>query len=733
MGSTDRRYFLIRDSVARNVYATLVEGDLLLMKCILLLILTCCIFFIVGIATIYDYGINEDNPGHFIRGQVYLQRLTTGSDVFDQPLLPSPLLYIPGQRISTYKLSANENALAPLIPIASYIGKPTVQEIFGRYQEQVGRQSFYKNNAWSTAYEMQDDGGHPPISDLLATISNKIFFETFGLLGDIESYHVYILVVATLGLFVIGYFALIIWGIEASLITALSLALYPFFFAESHFNIKDIPELSFFAISIISFYFWVTSKKTRWFVIFFIGIFLAIGTKLNSAFLPFILLPWLFTIRKSVPFKRWFNRKLVIYACIVFAGTLGLLIWLWPYLWDNTFEKLFSVLSFYARSSNVDTSVQIRPHFILPFGIDLRSILYVVSQTPLGTLLLFFVGIYCSIAFVLRKKHTYIFPYNEQWLLFFWLGIPLLRVIRPGADIFGSFRQYAEFLPALALLCGIGGAWLIAILSKYAHISRKITTISFITLYAVVLIWNVVIYHPNENLYFNSLFGGLKGVNSIGLLDWQTSYDNPYRQGINWLNAHAEKNTRLAYLDGTMQAIPSIWLRGDIHFGSFFSGFGQKGEYIISAVYPQPPQVFAYLYMERFLKPVYEVKVDGVAVLKIWKNSSEFVYPDMKNIHTLTVVPQQKGGNDKIGAYWEIDLGKEYKLTSLTLQLPSQACSKRNGYFVLSHGYLIPERRDISTQTSVFNFPAEPTTKIRFYPIVATCFFKSSVQQITSL
>jgi len=36
---------------------------------------------------------------------------------------------------------------------------------------------------------------------------------------------------------------------------------------------------------------------------------------------------------------------------------------------------------------------------------------------------------------------------------------------------------------------------------------------------------------------------------------------------------------------------------------------------------------YKYAYYETFLNPVYEVKVDGVPILKIWKNSSEYIKP----------------------------------------------------------------------------------------------------------
>ena len=75
------------------------------------------IFFVVGVATLPDYGMHEDSPFHFLRGQYYLNRVLGGDGTFDIPPLRSPVLFGPRQRISSYKLNASEELFAPLLPI----------------------------------------------------------------------------------------------------------------------------------------------------------------------------------------------------------------------------------------------------------------------------------------------------------------------------------------------------------------------------------------------------------------------------------------------------------------------------------------------------------------------------------------------------------------------------------------------------------------------------------------
>ena len=52
------------------------------------------LFFIVGVLTLSDYGMHEDNPFHFLRGQYYLNRILGSDGTFAIPPLRSPVLFL---------------------------------------------------------------------------------------------------------------------------------------------------------------------------------------------------------------------------------------------------------------------------------------------------------------------------------------------------------------------------------------------------------------------------------------------------------------------------------------------------------------------------------------------------------------------------------------------------------------------------------------------------------------
>ncbi|MFH1827155.1 MAG: hypothetical protein ABH812_01820, partial [bacterium] len=104
---------------------------------------------------------------------------------------------------------------------------------------------------------------------------------------------------------------------------------------------------------------------------------------------------------------------------------------------------------------------------------------------------------------------------------------------------------------------------------------------------------------------------------------WGNSFGNAYLQAVQWINSNVEENAKLALVQGISTNIPKITLREDINFSnSFWSGIERKGEYLIELTHDDPVNVYPYVwgYVENFLIPVYEVKVDDVAIAKVWKN-----------------------------------------------------------------------------------------------------------------
>lgn len=522
-------------------------------------------FFLVCLLTLSHYGISWDEPIHFYRGQALFHYFITGE--------------------KTYK----EN------------------------------KSYYQDNSLSGGYFINSDIGHPPINDILAAAFNYIFFQKLGILGDIESLHLFNIISSTLLVFVVVVFAYQELGWFASIVSGLSLSLYPLFFSESHFNIKDPPQTAFFALTIWSF--WLSLKKgeVKWLLLSSISFALALGMKFNILFLPFIIIPYLliryFNAIKEGPRFLWQQLRKInpaylgffliapFIVLVIFYGT-------WPYLWQDPIGNLFQITKYYKDiGTNNSQSFNSYP------------LVWIITTTPPLVLILSAIGIISSFLFYESKDKI---PY--LWLI--WLIFPILRVTVPGTVTYGGIRQIMEYIPALALLSGLG-AWQVSEKLKLNFKSKIITCLVFVGLLSIPILK----LHPNENVYFNFLIGGLAGAKQKNILYWGNSFGNAYKQAIDWININVEDGARLALVQGTGLNVPRIWLRSDLNYSnSYWSGLERKGEYLMELTYNNPIREYPYSldYVETFLVPIYEIKADGVPIAKIWKNDLEHTKPELK-------------------------------------------------------------------------------------------------------
>jgi hypothetical protein len=181
---------------------------------------------------------------------------------------------------------------------------------------------------------------------------------------------------------------------------------------------------------------------------------------------------------------------------------------------------------------------------------------------------------------------------------------------------------------------GIGAGLLF---EKIKTTSKPIFIILIIIAY-IPITKRLVDMHPNENVYFNLLLGGLSGSKEVRLDSWGNSYGNAYFPAIEWLNNNAEKDARLTIPVGSISNIPRFKLTPDSSLSAdYWSGPENKGEYVLELTYDyEPMKWYSLNYLNTAVKPVYEVTVDGVAIAKLWKNSPEYVSTEFKKEKSIT-------------------------------------------------------------------------------------------------
>lgn len=591
---------------------------------LLLSLLATLIYFSILLLTLGDYNVSWDETIHFRRGQAYLHYFLTGRENYSD--------------LTKINLQGSD-------------GDPK--------KVPSPRRSLYQNDYHNGQFFLNNDQGHPPLNDEIAAFFNYVLYQKLGLVDDIFSYHLFNILASSLAVLVVVYFMLITFGEFAAMITFLVMVTYPLFFGEAHFNIKDPPESAFFAATILCGYLFHTQKRFVWVILGTIGLGLSLGTKFNVLFLPiiftiYLLLDWYGNRNR---FSRvTFSRSCLIYTSVIIGAGLILLV-LWPYLWADPVGHFLKILNFY-KSIGTGTMYQSDNFFI--GGFNTYPILWILLTSPPVVLILTFLGILAAIQ--LRKKFSGV---ALLWLT--WLVVPILRVMLPGAVIYGGIRQILEFLPAMALLAGLGADWIVGwIKTRFFLRQRWLVAIILIGLFLYPF-WVIVKMHPHQNLYFNSLIGGLEGASKRHFPSSGNSFGNAYKMGIDWINKNAESNAKLALIQGTPSNAPPIWLRSDIRYlvdnnidtdKSYFSGINRQGEYIMELTYYDTGRDFYYTwdYVDAFLKPVFELKVEGVAILKIWKNDLEHTREGFKLVEKVLTAPVKIDQQDQT---LTINLGKE--------------------------------------------------------------------------
>jgi len=303
----------------------------------------------------------------------------------------------------------------------------------------------------------------------------------------------------------------------------------------------------------------------------------------------------------------------------------------WPHLWIEPVKTLSLYLGWY-----LTWGARGEPGFQW-----LTSAVFLTAQTP-AVILFGSVGVWVAIRGIIRNKNreTYAF-------ILLWFALPVIRVLMPRMYNYDGVRHFIEYAIPLGALTGIGAVhiykWLVSLLKNKAAgraLAGSLLAIPFLT-------WSVTMIkiHPHELVYFNFLPGGAAGVerkcHDCGLATdyWGSSY----RQGIEWLNANAERDAIIvAPMAGhIVKAVQPMWMRPDLRLVVPQHKSDRFLRDLLHGVRPGEAYVMyvtrkrAYGDLIRRVdmqgKLEHAISVDGVPILKIMKSDKNDIWPQ-KNL-----------------------------------------------------------------------------------------------------
>lgn len=579
------------------------------------------IYFLLGLITLKDYNISWDEPTHFKRGQAYLWYFLTGKKTYE--------------------------------------GLPQYNLVEARKNPRYHERSLYQENGFDTNYHLIKDGDHPPLNDILAAFSNYVFYQKLGIMGDVESYHLFEIFVSAILVGVVFLFASEAFNLWTGVFSAIFLATYPLFWAESHFNVKDPIETVFFSVGIYFIWKSLVKKKIGFLLVSSLFVGMAFATKLNVIFMPFVLAPWLLgTVFFDKDLRKFIiSKKFILTLGLIPVIAYGIFVISWPWLQQDVIGNTLRVLNYYK-----DIGTEMRSW-------NLYAAQWIFYSTPLIILPFFFAAIFL---WPKIKGRAYAFA-----LMFFWFSLTVLRVSIPGTSIYGGVRQIMEYIPPLAIIAGAGAGYCVSKI-KYEELKMVFLLLTF-----YFLLLPIVRLHPNENVYLNKFTGGVRGAVEKGFPSAGFSFGNAYLQGLTWINKNVEREAKLALVQGTVLNIPAYKIRPDINYSNgHWSGIERRGEYLIELTYNYELKFFPYAweYVEKMLQPVYQVMADGTPVLTVWKNDFEHTKSEFQKKETLYLGKFDLKVKD---SSLVIDLPQEVTLSRVVVDFqPDGTCSLPKGGFV---------------------------------------------------
>ncbi len=330
-----------------------------------------------------------------------------------------------------------------------------------------------------------------------------------------------------------GLIAVMLAGWRAGIITMIFMFLSPRFLGHSFNNPKDIPFAAayiFTIYAIIRFlkYFPQFKYKYAWPIA--LGIGLTIGVRVGGIilviyFLFFVGIYYLFTHKLSQWLKKENLEKLLtllVYAIVISIAGYIIGVLLWPYAHKAPIKRTIEAMSYmeqYATSlrqvfeGNIIWSDHVPKHYLPK---------YIFMTIPEFIIL----GLIAFFALINKMKKE-----NSSWyfMLLFVSVFPIIYIIAKESNVYGGWRHVMFIFPGLAIISALGVNELINLFGKKY---LQYIIIGIVSVLALLPLRHIIVNHPHEYIYYNTLSGGVKKAYGKYEMDY---FYHSLKAGSDWL------------------------------------------------------------------------------------------------------------------------------------------------------------------------------------------------------
>jgi hypothetical protein len=362
-------------------------------------------------------------------------------------------------------------------------------------------------------FSREEPDGHPPFYALLGLAG---WYVSHGWLSPLTAYRLGPMVLAAVTAGVLLAHVGRRYGLLAGAVAGGAFLLMPRSFAHAHYAHYDMPMTCLWLLAIVAFCNSLASPK--WIILFGVLAGLSAGTKFTGWFCPLAPAVWV-AIREAPSWLRGHPGDRPAGDDARAPATAGLRSWLCglvvaaatllaiqPTWWHNPIRAVERFLASNLTRAETKPIPTLYWGEIHRFGLPWHNTLVLTAiTTPVLILLLAGMGI---ARVLIRRRDD---PVGLVWLLS-WSVLLVIRAFpqAPGHD---GIRQILPSIASLAVLAGIGAAWLREICCRLA-IPRFA---ALVALFAVgESIGGIASLYPYTLSYYNPLVGGLRGAEKHG-------------------------------------------------------------------------------------------------------------------------------------------------------------------------------------------------------------------------
>ena len=366
---------------------------------------------------------------------------------------------------------------------------------------------------------------HPPLAKLTQAATFHLFHGLLGWASPSTGFRAAGFLFAALSVVATFLLGRQLVSARVGLLAAAMLMVMPRYFFDAHLACFDVAITAFWGLSIWAFVRALRAPPTVvWRRAVFAGVVfgLALATKLNALFLPFLFVLWWLW---APPTGLHFGRRMgpsgsldvtlpaipgVLFACAL----IGPLVFfaLWPYLWHDPVGRVGAYLAFHMNHEHYPASyfheLLVAPPFPWHFPFVMTAL-----TVPAPVLGLASIGIGVALVRAVRGWRLSDVVLVSATLL------PIVLIALPKTPVFGGVKHWYNALPTLCVLAARSLFWVVDRFERAGVRGRwrPVLAAALVVLALGPGALGIVRSHPDGIGFYNELAGGFRGGAALGM------------------------------------------------------------------------------------------------------------------------------------------------------------------------------------------------------------------------